>query len=185
VVSWVAQRGRCRHCGVAIGWTSPVVELTCGGLFVGLAVRFGDSAALVAYLIAAAGLIAVALAELRGSGVPLVILVPVTGAVVVALAIAAAVDGDWEPLERALTAGAAAGTAVVLGRLARPAILRPEHAVLAALLGVLTGWISWTALVVGVLLGAGLVAVARLVGGPRPTPLVAPLALGVLVAVLL
>jgi leader peptidase (prepilin peptidase) / N-methyltransferase len=33
VVSWIGLRGRCRGCGVGIGWRYPVVELAVGGLW--------------------------------------------------------------------------------------------------------------------------------------------------------
>ena len=37
VLSWLALRGRCRHCGAAISPRYPVVELATGVLFAGLA----------------------------------------------------------------------------------------------------------------------------------------------------
>ena len=40
LVSWVALRGRCRTCGVWIGWRYPLVELTVGSLWAIAAWRF-------------------------------------------------------------------------------------------------------------------------------------------------
>jgi leader peptidase (prepilin peptidase)/N-methyltransferase len=37
VLSWLLQRGRCRHCGTAIAVRYPAVELLCSGLFVAAA----------------------------------------------------------------------------------------------------------------------------------------------------
>ena len=37
LLSWLLQRGRCRHCGAAIRWRYPAVELLTAGLFVACA----------------------------------------------------------------------------------------------------------------------------------------------------
>jgi len=37
LLSWLLQRGRCRHCGAAIAWRYPAVELLTAGLFVAVA----------------------------------------------------------------------------------------------------------------------------------------------------
>lgn len=41
VVSFLLLRGRCRHCGRAIAWRYPLVELATAGLFVAAFLRFG------------------------------------------------------------------------------------------------------------------------------------------------
>lgn len=41
LVSWVLQRGRCRACGVFIGWREPLVELAGAGLAVLAVLHFG------------------------------------------------------------------------------------------------------------------------------------------------
>lgn len=43
VVSYVALRGRCRHCGVRISPRYPLIELATGILFAGAAAKFGNS----------------------------------------------------------------------------------------------------------------------------------------------
>ncbi len=43
VVSFLFLRGRCRTCGAAIGWRSPVVELAAGVLFSLIFFRFGPT----------------------------------------------------------------------------------------------------------------------------------------------
>jgi len=41
LLSWLLQRGRCRACGVAIGWREPLVELAAAALAMLAAWRFG------------------------------------------------------------------------------------------------------------------------------------------------
>jgi leader peptidase (prepilin peptidase)/N-methyltransferase len=41
LVSFVASRGRCRHCGAAIGWRYPLTELLCGAWAVLLYLKVG------------------------------------------------------------------------------------------------------------------------------------------------
>src|ERR671937_429588 len=48
LVSYVVLRGRCRSCGVAIGWRYPAVELATALLLAGCVWRFGATAATVA-----------------------------------------------------------------------------------------------------------------------------------------
>lgn len=43
VLSWLWQRGRCRHCGAPISWRYPFVELLTAGLFILVYQRFGWS----------------------------------------------------------------------------------------------------------------------------------------------
>jgi leader peptidase (prepilin peptidase)/N-methyltransferase len=43
VLSFLALRARCRHCGISIGWIHPTVELICGFLGYACFLRFGLS----------------------------------------------------------------------------------------------------------------------------------------------
>src|SRR5688572_3093913 len=58
VVSWLALRGRCRGCGAKIGVEPIVVELATAGVFVIFGIHFGADAALPAYCILGAALVA-------------------------------------------------------------------------------------------------------------------------------
>ncbi|MEZ5332949.1 MAG: prepilin peptidase [Thermoanaerobaculia bacterium] len=41
VLSWLALRGRCAHCGARISWRYPLVEAATAGLFLACLLRFG------------------------------------------------------------------------------------------------------------------------------------------------
>ena len=42
VLSWLAQLGACRYCGVRVSWRYPAIELLTAALFVGAGLRFQD-----------------------------------------------------------------------------------------------------------------------------------------------
>lgn len=192
VVSWLALRGRCGHCGEPISWVYPVVELICGALFVGLALRFEATAQLVAYLLTAAGLLVLSVIDLRTMRLPNRILGPLTAGVVIAFGVAAAIDDDWSALLRAALAGAAALFGLGVLHLVSPRGMGFGDVKLAFVLGVVMGWISWGTLVLGlflaVVLGAVIgVAVAKAGGESiraRQIPFGPFLAAGTVLAVL-
>jgi len=192
VVSWLALRGRCGHCHGPISRVYPVVELICGALFVGLALRFEATAQLVPYLLAAAGLLALSVVDLRTLRLPNRILGPLTVGVVIAFGVAAAIDDDWSALLRGALAGAAAFGGLGVLHLVSPRGMGFGDVKLAFLLGVVTGWISWGTLVLGlfvaVVLGAVIgVAVTKAAGQSiraRQIPFGPFLAAGTLLAVL-
>jgi leader peptidase (prepilin peptidase)/N-methyltransferase len=65
VVSWVALRGRCRTCGTHISARYPVVELACAGLWTAMALRFGATWELPAYLVLSGALLALSMIDLE------------------------------------------------------------------------------------------------------------------------
>jgi leader peptidase (prepilin peptidase)/N-methyltransferase len=76
IVSFVALRGRCRACAIAIPWRYPTVELVTGLLFVAAALAFGPTldAAVAAALLA--GLVAITAIDLERQIIPDVISLP-------------------------------------------------------------------------------------------------------------
>ena len=64
VLSWLVLRGRCRHCGTRISVRYPLVELASAGLWVAMALRFGWSWELPAYLVLVSALLALSLIDL-------------------------------------------------------------------------------------------------------------------------
>src|SRR5262249_45752653 len=63
VVSWLVLRGRCRHCGTKISARYPLVELASAVLWTAMALRFGASWELPAYLVLVSALLALALID--------------------------------------------------------------------------------------------------------------------------
>ncbi len=110
VLSWLALRGRCRHCGTRISVRYPLVELLTAGLWVGLALRFGAAWELPPYLVLAAGLVALSLIDLDHFLLPNRVLYP-TGFMMAALfVIPAVVDGQGDDYLRGVLGGAVAFT---------------------------------------------------------------------------
>ena len=85
VISWLVLRGRCRHCGIRISIRYPLVELTCAGLWVAMALRFGATWELPAYLVLVSALLALSLIDFDTFLLPDKIVYPLTVTLVVLL----------------------------------------------------------------------------------------------------
>jgi len=70
VFSWLALRGKCRHCGNPIGIEPIVIELATATLFVLFGLRFGADPVLVAFCILAAALVALVWIDLHEYRLP-------------------------------------------------------------------------------------------------------------------
>lgn len=154
VVSWLALRGRCRHCRAPISVRYPAVELVTGVLWAGVGARFADLPwAVPAYLVLSAGLVALSVIDLDHKLLPNVIVYPTGVGVGALLLIASAGEGEWTATWRALAAGAIyfalyfALWFVVGGRALGFGDVR-----LAAVLGLALGWLGWTELWWGIFL---------------------------------
>ena len=191
VVSWVALRGKCRQCRAPIGVEPIVVELTTAGLFVLMAIRFEDMrAAIPAYCILMAVLVAQTWIDLRTQRLPREI--TYTGIVLgsVALAIAALVLDEPERIwMMALGALIALAAMWLIYRFSRggmgDGVVR-----LAPLLGLYLGWLNpgivlpglFFGFVAGAVVGVAMMALDR--AGRRTTVPFGPfLALGCVVAI--
>src|SRR3954454_2181075 len=115
LVSWLALRGRCRHCSAQISARYPVVELVTGVVFALVALARGPHLELLIDLPFAAMLIAVADIDLEHRIVPNRILAPMA---VWAVAVSALVPPDKLP--ELLIAGTGAFTLLLLAALAYP-----------------------------------------------------------------
>lgn len=144
--SWVALGGRCRECRAPIGARWPLaVELVVGASWglAGLAV--GWSAALVPVLVFLAGLVAASAVDLACGRIP-TRFVYLTGVpVVLAMVVAAVVDGEPRSL-----LGGLVGAALVLVTLGALWLLSPRmlgfgDVRLGTLIGLVVGWVGWTA----------------------------------------
>jgi len=132
---------------------SPWAELAGALVATGVALRFGWSAQLPAWLwLAAVGLL-LAVVDLRTLLLPNRVLLPGVAGGLALLAVAAAVDDRWPDLGRALLAGAAAFAALLLLALIAPSGMGMGDVKLAGLLGLYLGWLGWPVLILGLFLG--------------------------------
>jgi len=166
VLSWLVLRGKCVHCGQRISLRYPLVELGTAALYAALALRFGATATLPAYLYLAAVAVALALIDVDVHRLPDVIVLPsyLVGAAL--LAIPAVAHGDWWTAARSLIAMAALWTLYFGLALVYPGGMGFGDVKLAGLLGLYLGWLGWRPVWIGTLAGftlGGLVGIALLV----------------------
>lgn len=152
VAGWLVLRGKCADCRAPISVRYPLVELATGALFAAvtaLLLHRHLGAALPAYLYFVAIGVALTMIDLDHRRLPNQIVLPSYPVLVVLLVIASAVRGEWGDLARA-----GAGAAMLLAFyfllvLAYPAGMGVGDLKLSGLLGLVLGYLSWTALVVG------------------------------------
>lgn len=87
--------------------------------------------------------------DLRQHRLPNRITIPLLPALMVALAVAAAGTGKWDGFTRALLAGAALAVAFLALHLVHPGGLGFGDVKLAPSLGLVLGWWSWDAVIIG------------------------------------
>jgi len=146
---------------VLSGWTRadlhPVRAAVLAGLttalFAGLALRYHDSWVLPAYLVVAAGLVALSVIDFEHFLLPNRIVYPLTIATLALLALAAVGDDDWDVFGRALLAGVAATLALGVLHLVSPRSMGFGDVKLAFVLGLALGWLGWGELVLGLFCG--------------------------------
>jgi leader peptidase (prepilin peptidase)/N-methyltransferase len=167
VVSWLLLRGRCRTCGKPISARYPIVEATTALLFAGMALRFGYNAALPAYLVLIAGLLALACIDLDCRLLPRRIVYPLLGLVAPLLLAASIATRHWHPLVVAVACSAAWFLVFFAINFASERLLGFGDVRLALVLGLGLGWLGVPVVLVGFfaanLLGAvvGIYLVAR------------------------
>jgi leader peptidase (prepilin peptidase) / N-methyltransferase len=183
LVSWLALRGRCRHCGSAISRRYPAVELLTAGVFAGISVARGIDADLIVELPFAAMLIAVGWIDLEHRLIPNRIVVP---AAVYGVAVGALLDPGALP-ER-LIAGAGALLFLLVTALLYPAGMGMGDVKLAGVMGLFLGAAVAPSLLVAFAAGsiAGIAIVATKGADARKTgvPFAPFLALGGVVGLL-
>ncbi|MGH9056221.1 MAG: prepilin peptidase [Acidimicrobiales bacterium] len=131
--------------------------------------RFGWSLVLLAYLYFGAVLTVASVVDARTLKIPNVLLLPSYPLGVGFLAIAAAAGDEWWPLIRAVVAMAAVGAfylALALGAGGQRFGLGDVK--LGGLLGLLLGWVSWSAVSTGVVAGWVVALAVMLVWSGRP-----------------
>jgi leader peptidase (prepilin peptidase)/N-methyltransferase len=149
VLSWLALKGRCRHCGERISWRYPLIEALTAILFAAVVVARGPDLELLVELPFVAVMVAVAVIDLEHRIVPNKILLP---AAIWAVGASAVVQPDRLP--ELLVAGAAAFTLLLLAALAHPAGMGMGDVKLAGVMGLYLGSAVAPALFVGFLTGS-------------------------------
>jgi leader peptidase (prepilin peptidase) / N-methyltransferase len=153
VLSWLALRGRCRHCSASISSRYPMVELITAVLFALVAWRIGATWSLPAYLVFTAFLVALSGIDIDTKTLPNRLVYPAVYVGLVLLVAAALVDGE----PKRLIWGAIGSVGVLL-------VFRLIHAIspngfgfgdvrLGALLGWHLGWLGLAYVPVGIYAG--------------------------------
>jgi leader peptidase (prepilin peptidase)/N-methyltransferase len=166
VLSWLLLRGRCRSCGEPIPGRYPLVELATGLLY-GAVVLVKDDAVDVALgLLLVTALVPIVLIDLEHRLIPNAITLPAAVAGAVAILV---FDTDF--IVEALIAAAAAGGFFLLAAVLYPRGMGMGDVKLAALLGLYLGRAVgpalFAALILGVLVGAAIIARKGAVAGRK------------------
>jgi leader peptidase (prepilin peptidase)/N-methyltransferase len=169
VLSWLVLRGRCRSCGVRISPTYPLVEAGCAVLWGITAARLDHDVALVGYLIAVSALLVLAVIDIEHHRLPTPIIWTATALTAATFALAAAVDDRWADFGRAVAGAAIGFVALLLIHLVSPKGMGFGDVRLAALCGLLLGWMGlvyvplglYGGFVLGAIVGVALIAVKR------------------------
>ena len=156
LLGWLVLRGRCADCGTRISVRYPLVELGTGVAFAVVAARLAQlhllSAVPAFFWFTAVG-IALALIDLDCRRLPNAIVLPSYPVLAVALAGSAWWQHDWWSLARAGIGCAALLTFFGSLVLLYPAGMGLGDVKLAGVIGLVLGYLSWTALVIGAFLG--------------------------------
>ena len=166
LVSWLALRGRCRHCAAPISVRYLVVEVLVAALWVAVAWRFGLTFAAVALAYLALVTVALAFIDIDVRRLPDALVLPSYPIVGALLAGDALVETDGWPAVRALIGLAAMGGYYFALRLAWPRGMGAGDVKLAGVLGLMAGYLGWShlsvALIAGPLVAGLLVAIPLL-----------------------
>jgi leader peptidase (prepilin peptidase)/N-methyltransferase len=160
VLSWLWLRGRCRDCHEPISPRYPIVEATTAVVFgvvtwLALGTRalpgtvLQEAALLPALLVFTAGGIALALIDLDHQLLPSAIVRTVFALLTIALVGASAITGDWWALPRGMIGAAALFLFYLAIVVIAPRGMGGGDVRLAAVIGLLLGYVGWDVLVVG------------------------------------
>jgi leader peptidase (prepilin peptidase) / N-methyltransferase len=146
LLSWLVLRGRCHSCKSPISARYPLVEAGTGLLFAAIAVRFGLSLQLPAYLYLAGLGVTLAMIDFDMRRLPDTIILPSYVVSVLLLLPAGAKDANWHVAERALGGMAAMLCLFFALAVSYPNGLGFGNVKFAGLVGLYLGWLSWDAL---------------------------------------
>ncbi len=166
ILSWLALRAKCRHCGEPISLRYPLVELLTALLFAGVGARFGLDWALPGFLLFAWTLFVLAVIDSRTRRIPNRLTYPLTPALLVLLVAAAFLHGQPGWALRAVIGGLVAFLLLLTMAVLNPRGMGMGDVKLAAFIGVGLGYIGWGHVILGIFAGfllGGLVAIGLLV----------------------
>ena len=161
--SWIALRGRCRHCGTAIGTEPLLIELANTALFVAFGLKFGAEAVLVAYWCLAAALVALVWIDLQEFRLPREITYVAFTISLMIMMNAAVIDREYSNLRDALLGAGIALLIMWVIFIASRGGMGDGDVRLAPLLGLHLGYISLAIVPVGLFFGFLIGAVVGLV----------------------
>jgi leader peptidase (prepilin peptidase) / N-methyltransferase len=182
VLSWLALRGRCHHCGAPISARYPLVEASTGVLYAAVVATQDDAVRIVLGLLLVTALVPITLIDLDQRIIPNRITGPAAVAALVAIA---ALDTDF--LVEAIVAAIAGGGFFLIAALLYPRGMGMGDVKLAGVLGLYLGRAVapaiLIALLVGVAVGAAIIVRKGAVEGRKTAVPFGPfLALGGMVA---
>ena len=141
VVSWVAQRQTCRHCGHRITAAYPAVEVVTAALFVAFGWRYGLQPATFSLLILVSALVALSTVDLYRYRLPDRILFPSLGLAVASIVVVSIVEGVPELIPRALVGAVVYFMLLFVPHLVSPRGMGFGDVKLALLMGLYLGWL--------------------------------------------
>jgi leader peptidase (prepilin peptidase)/N-methyltransferase len=157
LISWLALRGRCRHCDAPISARYPLVELTTAALYVAVAASQDDAVRIVLGLMLVTALVPITLIDLDHRIIPNKITGPAAIAALVAIV---ALDRDF--LVESVVAAVAAGGFLLIAAMLYPRGMGMGDVKLAGVLGLYLGRAVAPAVLIaligGVVIGAAVIA---------------------------
>jgi leader peptidase (prepilin peptidase)/N-methyltransferase len=156
---WLLRRRRCPTCGERVSARYPLVELGTAALYAAVAVRLGPNAALPAFLVLCACLVAVSVIDLELQIIPNRIVYPTIALSLPLLALAAVAEGDIRRMATALAGALIAFSILLLVHLISPASMGFGDVRLAFILGLFLGWFDLSHVAIGLFVGFALGAV--------------------------
>ena len=159
VLPWVVRRRRCPTCDERVSVRYPVVELGTAALFAASAVRLGVDAALPAFLVFCACLVAISVIDLELQIIPNRIVYPTIAVSLPLLALAALAKTNLDPFVTALAGAGIAFAILLVVHLISPASMGFGDVRLAFILGLFLGWFDLSHVAIGLFVGFALGAI--------------------------
>ncbi len=162
LLPWVVLRLRCPTCGERVSLRYPLVELATAAFYAAIAVRLGANAALPAFLVFFACLVAISVIDIELQIIPNRIIYPTIAMSLPLLALAAVAEGDIRRMETALAGAGIAFAILLVVHLISPASMGFGDVRLAFILGLFLGWFDLSHVAIGLFVGFALGAIVGL-----------------------